>query len=121
MGELQLLPIPTEQWDTISMDFIVELLEAHRYDVAMIMVNSAGKCRYFILTHTTIKVSRAAQLFLNKVWKLHRLPWNIIFNQGLQFISEFMRELYCLLRIKLSASMVYHPQPDASEAYLTFT
>jgi hypothetical protein len=117
-GELQPLPVLTEQWDTISVDFIVELPEAHGYDAAMIMVDSTGKHGHFILTHMTITANGVAQLFLNNVWKLHGLPQNIISDCGLQFISEFMKELYQLLGIKLSTSTAYHPQTDKQMEHL---
>jgi transposase InsO family protein len=93
-------------------DFIVELPEAHGYDAAMIIVDSTSKHEHFIPTHTMITASGMARLFLNNIWKLHGLPWNVVSDRGLQFISEFMKELYRLLGIKLSASTAYHPQFD---------
>jgi hypothetical protein len=112
MGELRPLPIPTERWDTISVDFIVELPEAHGYDAVMVVVDSVSKRGHFIPTHTTITANGAARLFLNNIWKLHGLPRNVVSDRGPQFLSEFMKELYRLLGIKLSASTAYHPQTD---------
>ena len=43
MGELEPLLIPGQCWDTISMDFIVELPEAHGYDMVMNVVDSVSK------------------------------------------------------------------------------
>jgi hypothetical protein len=42
-GELQPLPIPEDCWDTISVDFIVELPESGGYDAVMVVVDSTGK------------------------------------------------------------------------------
>jgi 2-keto-3-deoxy-L-rhamnonate aldolase RhmA len=53
MGELQLLPVLEGCWETISMDFIVELLESGGYDAIMVVVDSAGKRSHFIETITT--------------------------------------------------------------------
>ena len=112
IGELALLPVPEFHWDTISVDFIVELPESHGYDAVMNIVDSVSKMSHFILTHTTITAFRAACLFLTHVWKLHGLPRQVVSDQGPQFIVEFMRELYRLLRVKLVATTTYHPQGD---------
>src|SRR3979490_2122804 len=39
MGELEPLPIPEAWWDTISIDFIVELPETHSHDAVMNVVD----------------------------------------------------------------------------------
>jgi hypothetical protein len=111
-GKLQPLEIPNEQWKTISVDFIVELPEAHGYNAVMVLVDSVGKRGHFIPTHTTVTAQGAAELFLRNVWKLHGLPGNIVSDRGPQFIMEFTQELYRLLSIKMSLSTTYHPQSD---------
>ena len=78
MGELESLLIPGQHWDTISMDFIVELLEAHGYDVVMNVVNSVSKQAHFILTTTMITALGVAQLYMAHVWKLHGLPRQVV-------------------------------------------
>jgi len=60
MGELVPLPIPEHQWDTISVDFIVELPESNGYDAVMNVVDSASKRAYFISTNTMITALGAA-------------------------------------------------------------
>ena len=59
IGELALLPIPEFHWDTISVDFIIKLLESHGYNVVMNIVDSMRKMSHFIPTHTTITAVRA--------------------------------------------------------------
>ena len=97
----------------VSVDFIVELPEAHGFSMVMVVVDSVGKHTHFIPTNTTITVLGTAWSFLNNVWKLHRLPINVLSDRGPQFIAEFMQELYRLLGIKMSASTAYHPQSDS--------
>jgi transposase InsO family protein len=60
----------------------------------------------------TVTTLGSARLYLQHVWKLHGLPRLMVSDRGPQFVTEFMRELYHLLGIKVSASTAYHPQSD---------
>ena len=71
--ELTLLPVLEFCWDTISVDFIVELPESHGYDAVMNVVDSMSKISHFIPTHITITALGVAHLFLAYGWKLHGL------------------------------------------------
>ena len=46
------------------------------------------------------------------MWKLHDIPRQVVSDRGPQFVADLTRELYWLLRIKLAATTVYHPQGD---------
>jgi len=112
IGELHPLPIPSAPWDTISVDFIVKLPQSAGHDSIMVVIYSITKHAHFISMVTTISAAGAAHLFLNHVWKHHGLPRKVVSDRGPQFIAEFTRELYRLLRIKLAATTPYHPQGD---------
>jgi transposase InsO family protein len=112
MGKLHPLETPDAPWDTISVDFRVELLESHGYDAIMCVVNSLTKRAHFILTHTTINTEGTALLFLKEVWKHHGTPRVVVSDRGPQFVAAFTCELYKLLGIKLGMSTAYHPQTD---------
>ena len=73
VGELEPLPILEHWWDTISMEFIVELPEAYGHDVVLNVVDLVSKRAHFITTHMTIMAFGTAQLYLAQIWKLHRL------------------------------------------------
>jgi len=109
-GELHPLPIPYAPWDTISMDFIVELPQSAGHDSIMVVIDSIMKHAHFVSTVTTISAAGAAHLFLNHVWKHHSLPQKFVSNRGPQFVAEFSQELYWLLGIKLAATTAYYPQ-----------
>ena len=68
------LEIPGERWEHISVDFIMELPEAHGTDAIMLIIDSAGKRGHFIPTTTTITALGAANLYFRDIWKLHGLP-----------------------------------------------
>ena len=57
---LKPLPIPEQRWDTIRMDFIVELPKAHTYDAVMNVVDSASKQSHFLPMNTTVTALGAA-------------------------------------------------------------
>jgi len=100
------------RWDTLSIDFIVELPLFSGHDAVMTVVDSVLKRAHFILMHMTVTVEGAARLFLHQVWKLHSLLKCVISDCRPQFIARFTKELYCLLGIKLVSSMAWHPQTD---------
>ena len=112
VGKLNPLQIPDSRWDTLSVDFVVELLLSSRHDAVMTVVDSVSKRAHFIPMHMTVTVEGAARLFLHQVWKLHSLPKCIISDHGPQFVARFTQELYRLLGIKLASSTAWHPQTD---------
>jgi len=112
VGELHPLQILDSRWDTLSIDFVVELPPSSGHDAVMTVVDSVSKRVHFILTHTTVMVERAARLFLHQVWKLHGLPKYVVSDHRPQFVARFTKELYHLLGIKLVSSTAWHPQTD---------
>jgi len=110
--KLHPLRIPDSWWDTLSVDFVVELPLSSRHDTVMTVVNSVSKRAHFIPTHTMVTVEGAARFFLHQVWKLHGLLKCIISDHRPQFVVRFTRELYHLLGIKLASSTAWHPQTD---------
>ena len=111
-GELHPLPIPNAPWDTASVDFIMELLESNRKDAIMVIVDFVTKWSHFMSTVTTLSATGTAQLYLRHIWKHHSLPKRVVSDRGPQFVAEFTKELYWLLRVKLAATTTYPPQGD---------
>ena len=111
-GELHPLPVPGGPWDTISVDFMVELPESTGFDAVMVVVDSFTKRAHFLPTFTTLSAAGTVGLFIWHVWKHHGLPRKVVSNRGPQFVAEFSRELYRILGIKIAATMAYHPQRD---------
>ena len=65
VGELHPLQIPDSRWDTLSVDFVVELPLSSGHDMVITVVDSVSKWVHFIPMHTTVTVEGAAQLFLH--------------------------------------------------------
>ena len=64
VSELQPLSVLDVRWDTLSVNFVVELLESSEHDTVMTVVDTVSKRVHFIPTHMTVTVEGAAQLFL---------------------------------------------------------
>jgi len=105
--------IPTTFGKSFSVDLKTELPQSHSYDAIMVVVDHLSKCTHAIPMMSDVTASGVAWLFRDHVWKLHRLPEEVISDQGTQFVSKFMRSLSQLLKIRLPASTMYHPQTDS--------
>jgi len=118
VGELHSLQIPDSRWDTLSVDFVVELPLSSRHNAVMTMVDSVSKWAHFIPTPMTVTAEGAAWLFLHQVWKLHGLLKCVVSDRGPQFVTRFTRELYQLLGIKLASSTAWHPQTNGQTEHV---
>ncbi len=93
IGELNPMPTPEGRWETVSVDFIVELPDSHGFDAVMVVVDSVLKRVHFLATTTTVSAEGAARLYYRDIWKLHGLLLKWVHDQGSVFISDFMWEL----------------------------
>src|SRR5258708_33091594 len=100
-GFLKQLPIPPCPWESISMDFIEQLLTLEGHTVILVIVNCLAKQSLFIPTHDSINSLELAQLFLTHVFSKHGMPSHITSDQGSEFISHFFRSLGKLLQMQL--------------------
>jgi len=87
------------RWDTLSVDFVVELLESSGHDAVMTVIDFVSKRVHFVLTHTMVTVKGAARLFLYYIWKLHGFLKCVVSDHGSQFMASFTKKLYRLLGI----------------------
>jgi len=67
VGELHPFWIPDSRWDTLSVNFVVELPLSSGHNAVITVVDSVSKRAYFIPMHTTVTVEGAARLFLHQV------------------------------------------------------
>ena len=120
-GLLQPLPIPTQIWLEISMDFIEGLPNSNGHSVIMVIVDHLSKYAHFIpLKHpyTTVTV---AKVFVSNVVRLHGIPTLVINDRDKVFTSAFWQTLFHLQGTKLHMSSSYHPQTDCQTEVINRT
>ena len=77
-GLLQQVPIPSQTWEVITMDFVEGLPQSQRFNCILVIIDKFTKYAHFLsLSHpfTTLEV---AKLYLSQVFKLHGAPKLII-------------------------------------------
>jgi len=78
-GLLHPLEIPNERWESISMDFIVQLPKTKRnYDAITIFVDRLTKRVHFAASKTTDTATDVAHMFINEIFRQHGLPRSIV-------------------------------------------
>lgn len=112
-GLLQPLQLPTRKWGSISMDFIVALpLTQNKNDSILVVVDRFTKMIKLLPCKTTITSMQLAQLLYKEIICEYGLPDEIISDRGSTFMSDFIQDLWSLLRTKHRPSTAYRPQTD---------
>lgn len=85
---LQPLPVPSQAWEVISLDFIEGLPVSDRYNTILVVVDKFSKYGHFIPIHHPYIILQIARVFLDNVYKLHGLPKAIISDKDPIFTSN---------------------------------
>lgn len=107
------LPVPTQPWTDINMDFVVGLPRTQRgFDSIFVVVNRFSKIAHFVPCKKTTDASQVASLFFWDIYRLHGLPLSIVSDRDTRFLGHFWSSLWKLLGTTLDMSSAYHPQSD---------
>jgi hypothetical protein len=75
-------------WETIMMDFIMDLPVSNGYDSILTVVDRHSKAVILSPCHKTITAKQTSQLLIDNVWKQTVFPLTIISDQGPQFAAQ---------------------------------
>ena len=113
LGLLQPLPIPSTNWETVTMDLVTGLPVTPRgYDSIYVVVD---KLSHMIKLSPTLKTATAedlARVYFRVVFRSHGIPKTIVSDRDSKFTSAFWKALFKLCGTKLAMSTAFHPQTD---------
>lgn len=112
LGLLQPLPVPTEPWHDLTMDFIEGLPASEGYEVIMVVVDRFTKYAHFVPLRHPFTAATVARAFWDNIIKLHGVPHSIVSDRDCIFTSNMWRAILDAAGTKLSYSTAYHSQTD---------
>ena len=114
MGPLHPLPVPDEQCQSISIDFIGPLPKDGNYDSIVTITDCLGTDVQIIPMTVNLTAEGLAELFFDRWFCENGLPLDFISDRDKLFMSQFWKALHKLMGIKLKMSTAYHPETDGS-------
>ena len=118
-GYLILNPIPTHPYQSISMDFIVNLPWSEGYNAIHVTVDRLTKHGIFTPTTTGLNAEDFGALFVKKVASRFGLPESIICDRDPRWTSDFWKGIAKFLRTRMSLSSSHHPQHNGQTEIVT--
>ncbi|OWM75776.1 hypothetical protein CDL15_Pgr009420 [Punica granatum] len=109
VGLLEPLPIPERPWESVSMDFIVNLPKSEGCQTLMVVVDRFSKYATFIPAKKDCPAKEAARLFMKHVVKYWVVLTTIVSDHDPRFTGRFWTELFKLLGTSLNFSTSLHP------------
>src|SRR5437588_7211115 len=90
-GLLQPLDVPYAPWKSISVDFIIALLELEGKTQIMVVVDRFTKMAHFVPFLETATATDVAQAFMKEIKKVHSLPTDILLDRDTKWTREFWK------------------------------
>jgi hypothetical protein len=104
------------------MDFITHLPKPTKgNDCVIVFVDKLSKTAHFAACKNSASALDVAEIFLDKIFKLHGLPTKIISDRDSRFTSKFWTTIMNAMNVKLGMSTAFHPQTDGQTEWLNRT
>jgi hypothetical protein len=107
-GLLQPLPIPSQIWEDVAMDFIIGLPPSFGFTVIMVEIDRLSKYAHFAALKSDHTSKQVAEKFMLHIVKLHGIPKSIVSDRDKAFTSQFWQHLFKLQETTLAMSSAYH-------------
>ncbi|KAF1334914.1 reverse transcriptase, partial [Globisporangium splendens] len=88
---LRSLPVPSDSWKSVSMDFIFGLpRDTHGRNGILVFVDRFSKMVHLAPVSDKISAEKTAKVFVDVVFRLHGLPVEIVSDRDTRFTSELL-------------------------------
>ncbi len=105
-------PIPTRPYESVSMDFIMDLPWSEGYNAIFVTVDRLSKYAQFLPTTTGLDAEDFGTLFTKNVITRFGLPASIIADRDPRWTSDFWKGIAKSLKTRMVLSSSHHPQHD---------
>jgi len=112
IGLLRPLPIPKGLWESVSMDFMVNLPPSRGFDAIMVAVDRFSKMAHFTPTKENATAQETGGLFFTHMFKHHGLPKDIVLDRDPKFTNKFWRALWKRMGSELKMSASFRPSTN---------
>lgn len=114
-GLLHTLPIPTQPWESIAMDFIGPLPPSENGENFLwVIIDRLTSLVHLIPIKTSTDAAELAYLYIREVVRLHGIAKSIVSDRDPRFTSKFWAEVNRILGKCLLMSTAFHPQTDGA-------
>jgi len=105
-------PIPSWPYQSVSMDFVVNLPWSGDFNAIFIVVDRLTKHASFIPTTTGLTAEEFRELYIHHIRCQFGLPESIMMDRDPRWTSDFWKGVAKYLKTKMSLSSLHHPQHD---------
>ena len=111
-GLLQPIPLPKRKWQQITTDLVTDVLESEEMTAIALFVDRLTKMVHFVHCSKNITAQQYARLFIDHVFKLHRILEMITSDHNPRLLSKFWDEIFPHRATDLRFSTAFQPQTD---------
>jgi hypothetical protein len=106
------IPIPSQHFEVVLMDFIPGLPLSDGFNNILVIVDKLTKYTIFITTTTSISEVKTAALFFHHIILKFSRPRQIISDRHIRWQGYFWKEICKRIRMTRSLTTEYHPQAN---------
>jgi hypothetical protein len=116
-GQLESLPIPSQPFKTLTMDFITKLppskWQGQVYNSILVIMCAKSKWARYLPTHKNMFAEQFTELFLNQIIELIEMPKNMVTDHTDIFAQSKYWSTFCYyLKVWRHLLTAFHPQTD---------